>query len=485
MIPLGPYVPDQPSLSAPHLVQALNCVPSSKGYGPFGAFVAATSAIAARARGAAGLYDAGGDVHVFVGDASALYEQQSDATWLDVTRTVGGAYSSAITSRWRFAPFGDQAIATNFDDAVQVRTMSSPTTFADLTGSPPRARHVCTFRDFVFLGYTDNASNEIAWSGINNATQWTAGSNQSDRQILADGGYCSGFAPTSAILLVFQRTKIRAVQYVGPPVIMQIDVLEDELGCAEPGSICQQGRKVFFLGGDGFYMIDNFAPALNIGDGRINAFFLADVNEDYLYRMSAAVDPKRSVAFWCYASTQAVTGNPDTLIAYHWPSRTWAVIKVAVEILFPALGLGYTLDGLDAITSNIDTFDIPLDDPLLSGGAQRLSAFDQTNKFGAFAGANFAATFETGDMELVKGGRAFVGGVRPVVDTRSLTVAVGVREVAGDAVVYAAANPLEQDGMASAMASGRYVRSMITVAQGATWTVAQGLDYQFEQDGES
>lgn len=485
MIQFGPWLPDQPPISGPHLIQCLNVVPRSGHYGPAKAFTAGSSAIAGvEVRGAAAFADVNATVHVFAGDATALYELQSDATFLDVTR-LASAYNSATTSRWRFAQFGDVAVATNYDDAIQARTMSSGTVFADIAGSPPRARYLATHRDFLFYGCTDNSAAEVGWSGIDDPTSHTVGVNQCDRQILPDGGDFQGFGQTDAALLLFQQTKIRVLQYVGPPVIMQIDPFEEKIGCLVPDSICGHGKKVFFLGADGFYEIASFQPAVNIGEEQINEWFFNDVNASYYHRMSSAVDPQRQVAVWKYASQASAAGAPDTSLYYYWPKKRWSVVRDGAALIFNALGLGYTLEDLDTIaTTGIDDFEIPLDDPSLRGGALRFGAFDALGRYGVFAGDNLEATLEGGDFEVIPGRRAYISGVRPVIDTADITVSVAMRERTADDEAYTADGVLEAHGMASLEASGRYARAKVVVAAGATWAKAQGYDFEAADDGE-
>lgn len=497
MIPLGPWLPDQPSFSGPHLRTCLNVVPSSDHYGPFKAFAVSSAAVdTPPVRGAVAFSDAVATVHVFAGDETALYELQSDTSWADVTR-ISGAYSCGLTSRWNFTQFGDIAIATNFDDVIQARTMSIPGAFDDLAGSPPNAKRVCTFRDFFFYGYTTTSASEIGWSGINDPTHHTVGVNQCDRQILPDGGDLQGFAPTDSALLIFQQTKVRVLQYVGPPLIMQIDPFEEKIGCLEPMSICSHGKKAFWLGADGFYQIDSFQPAVNIGEEKINKFFLgddgqpADANLSFLYRMSAAVDPVRQIAVWNYPSSASPDGSPDSLLVYYWPKRRWSLVRTATELIFPALGLGYTLEDLDAIaTSGIDDFTIPLDDPLLRGGALRFGAFDRNGRYGAFAGATLEAVMEAGDLQLYDGRnrqratRAHINGVIPYIDTDEVVVRVGAKERIMNDPTWSDAFVLEPHGTASGEIEGRFVRARMTVPAGSSWAKAQGYDFEHEPGGD-
>lgn len=483
MIAFGAWLPDQPAIGPPRLLRAENVVSMASGYEPFRTITVASAALSTRPRGAASFRDSDGTVHVYAGEETRLNELESDGTWTDVSRVSGGAYTTAVTSRWRFAKFGDTVIATNFEDVMQAADMTAGAAFAALAGSPPRARHICVFLDFVVYGNTSNEPNEIGWSGINDPTSHTPGTDQSDRQIFPEGGFVQGFAPID-VLLVFQQNKIRRMAYVGPPVIMQIDTVEENLGCLEPNSIAQHGRRVFFLADQGFHEIVDGAGARSIGDGQVNRFFFADCNRTSLYRMSAAVDPDRQVVVWNYVSVNAPSDDPDSQITYNWGTQRWTLARLPVEMVFNSLALGYTLEGLDTLTASIDDFEIPLDDPVLMGGALRFGGFDLAGAYGVFSGSNPEATLETNDLDLAGGARVYVSGVRPITDANALTVTVAARERPMDVRAYTADGTLEGHGMVSLEASGRYVRAKMVIAAGDEWTSAEGFDFEAAPDGD-
>lgn len=484
LIEFGPWLPDQPAFAKPHLVDAKNVIPYDTHYQPARALASTSDALPARPRGAAAMNDKDETVHVYAGDEDSLYELQSDQSWLDISRLSGGAYSLAGNSRWTFTRFGDECIACCLEEEMQAITMSSGSNFANLGGSPPQARYCTTFGDFLVVGYTDTSAAEVRWAGLNSTTDWTVGTNQADSQTLPDGGDVRGFAPTEDALLIFQQSKIRLMQYVGPPLIMQIDVIEEKLGCLDFGSIAQHGKKVFFLAPDGFYMIDGFAPAVAISEGKVAKWFLDDVDEGNLGRMSAAVDPNRQVVVWNYASKASATGTPDTQLVYYWPRQRWAYWRTGAELVFTSLGLGYTLEDLDAIYPSIDGMDLSLDDPLWRGGAVRFGAFNSDFEFGAFGGATIESTLTASELEPVRGMRSFVTGVRPMIDTDAITVNVGSRPTVHDSVTWSADFTLEGHGEASGAANGRYHRVRCVMAAGASWDEAQGYMFNAAPDGE-
>jgi len=483
LIPLGEWLPDQPIITGPDLRSAKNVIPKLRSYGPLRGLSPISVALTSRPRGAGTFRDSGANVHVFSGDETSLNELQTDGTWTARTRTVGGAYATSETATWKFAQFGDKVLATNFDDELQIATMSSGSQFEDAGGTPPNAKHITTFGDFVVLGYTDNSPFEIYWSAIDDPESWTAGTNQSDFQRFPDGGFVQGFASTD-VLYIFQQSKVSRMQYVGPPVIMQIDVVSESHGCLTPGSIAQHGRVVFFLTDDGFYSLsgDQVAP---ISSEKTSLWFLSDMKLDSLFRMTSAVDPANTIVFWSYASTASADNTPDTLIIYNWVAKRWSYARITMDLLLLSLGLGYTLEDLDTLTTNIDTFDIPLDDPLLTGGTPRFGAFATDFTYNIFAGSTLASEIETADFEFSPKRRAYVHGVEPMVDSESATVATSGRERLGATVSYATAQALETTGHASADSSGRYHRFKLATPAADSWNDYTGIEVLAEDDGEA
>ena len=483
MTPLGEWTPDLPHVLGPKLIDAKNVIPHPGGYKPFKDLTNGTTALAAEPRGGASYRDSALNSHIYAGSATKLYELASDGSWTDRTRLSGGDYATTTNETWSFTQFGDLCIASNWNDAIQSLNMSSGSNFAALSGSPPKCRHIATFGDFVFLGNTENSVSQIKWSAINDATGWTDGTDQAGSQTFPDGGAVQGFAAHDT-LTVFQRFKIRRLQYVGGAVIMQIDVISEEKGAIVDGAICSQGAISFFLANDGFYALagDQLIP---IGADKVDEWFFADVNQSYIHKMTSEVDPQSKVAYWSYASTSSVNGIPDTLLMYNWTAKRWAYARITVERLLNIYGLGYTLDGLDTLTTNIDNFDIPFDDPVLTGGTLQLNGFGSTYQLGPFSGSTLEATVESGDFELVPGRRSYVSGVEPVIDTTSATIAVAAKARLGATASYDGAMSQEANGFTSQDASGRYHRVKMGVPAAATWNDASAFNFEVADDGQT
>ena len=150
LIPFAEWRPDMPALSQ-WAREATNVVSAEESYVPLNALAGVSSALGARAQGAAWFRGTAGNVKMFAGDATKLY-LLSGTTWNDASRTSGGAYTLGGDGAWRFTQFGTLAIAVNGIDAPQKFDLSVGTNWLALGGSPPIGTFVTTVRDFVLMG---------------------------------------------------------------------------------------------------------------------------------------------------------------------------------------------------------------------------------------------------------------------------------------------------------------------------------------------
>jgi len=488
MIPIGAWQPDLPDFENPGALEAKNVLPDAAGYRPLPSLVAAGTvlgAMEARVQGAILARGQGGAIANFAGTAAKLYRWDSTGVaWNDVSRTTGGAYGTAADGGWSFAQFGDLVIAVNGIDAPQKFAIGSDSRFAALNGTPPVARFVSTVRDFVVMGRPSGLAQRVHWSGINNAETWASSqATQADFQDLPDGGYVMGIVG-GEYGLVFQERAIKRMTYVGVPAIFQFDEIARGTGTPAEGSLAHHENIAFFLSDDGFFALDGAQGLRAIGHHRVDRFFWNDVNQTYLNRISAAVDPinKLYVVSYPGPGSDLAGGAPNRLLIYNWTADRWSRAEVEMEMIQQAASqAGYTLDSLDSYLANLDALPFSLDNRFWTGsGRLLLAGFTPAHMIGFFNGPNLAATVDTGEAQLVPGRRALVRSLRPLVegDTGGATVSVrtGTRNRTIDPVSFDAPAAMNAFGHCPVRANGRYLRARIEVAAGAAWRHIQGID---------
>lgn len=475
IIEFGEYTPDAPIFGSAGSANIQNVIPQEKGYKQLNSLSSYSTALAAYCRGAFSAMDNTGNVSTYAGTAAKLYRLVS-STMTDTSK--GGGYNCAVDSYWEFAKWGNKCIATNFDDNPQIITMGG-SAFADLTGTPPKARHVTAVRDFVVFGNTFDGTdgsvpNRLRWSGLNDETAWTVSvTTQSDYQDLqGNGGWVQNiFGGDRGV--VFQERAIWLMTYVGSPVVFQFDQVEEARGAFLSRGTIKVGSVIYYVADDGFYAFSG-GQSIPIGKGKVDKTFLADLNQSYRHRVTCAAFPSDKVVVWSYPGSGSANGTPNKLLLYNWASNKWAAASFSHEMLFRAMTLGVTLDGLDALYSQLDTIPFSLDSKVWMGGNLQMAGFDTSHKLAYLTGTALDASLDTSEYQAIPGKRAEITEVVPVIDGGTHTVQMGTRETQASSVVWGSVSPENASGVCPVRSNSRYHRARVAVTGG--FTDAIGVD---------
>lgn len=487
ILPLGPWTPDKPDIrSVPFLIDAQGVLPTLEGYAPLPGLSVTTNALGTQCLGATGARDIIQGGHMFAGTSSKLYANLN-GTWTDWSK-VGGYGPATNITRWRFAAYGDRMIAVNGIDPPQFVDMSTGSVFANLAGSPGAAQFVAVYGEFVFLAATATNAMELKWSGFGDSEGWTPGTNQSDVQDFADGGRITGLATGTNCLYVFQEKAIRRVLYVGGDTVMQIDKLVEEVGVAEANSLVEYGQRFFFIADDGPYQFDGVSEPTPLGVEAWAQWWVDDAARAFWRTMSAAIDPRKKVVAWAYASQSSAMGVPDSILFYNYALDRAAYVRLDTEILLGAMSLAISRDdaafaGLSADDAAYST--LTSDDPAFLGGTFYLAAFNTAHKLGSFASSAVAATLETGRAALGDDAqRVRVEWIKPIADTAAATVAAGAQVRASDAIVFGSDIAQQASGKCPQRGvNGFFAAAKVKIPAASTWTYINGLDFKANAAG--
>lgn len=482
MIKFGEWLPDQADLGSGGATEAKNVIPFAGGFRPLPGLNITSSALNLYCRGAFSAKASDGNAYSYAGSGTKLY-QLVDATWTDQSK-ASGTYAVSDEDHWEFEKWGEKVLAIGGINAStpvppQVITLGAAgaTEFADITGSPPQARHIGVVRDFVVMGnlYEGGANypNRIRWSGVNDETAWgTNPATQADYQdLLGRGGWVQKVV-SGEFGVIIQEHSVRRMEYVGPPVIWNIIESLPGIGTPSPSSVVRYGNLVFMLSQTGFQAIESGAQVRDIGANRVNKWFYERVDMEKLYRVVGALDRARRLVYWIYPGPGNVDGRPNEGLIYDIESDRWSRFVDELEWIYEALSEGYTLEGLDNITTNLDALLPSMDSRFWAGGAPLLGAFDEAHKSGSFDGNAMDATLDT--LEDGDNSRRLISRVRPEVDGAStITVAPGVRDAQTESVTWGSAASAERDGNHAMRSDGRYHRFRVAITGG--FEKAQGV----------
>ena len=474
MLPFGEYKPDLSNFNGQTTQLALNVVPRADGYGPWKALTPVTASLPAASRGTFYARKTDGTIVVFAGTRRDLQARQHHA---GLDRRVQGRprlFGAAVDGS-----LGVRAIRQpRHRGASQHRTAGIRhllgSAFADLGGSPPQVRYAAVVGRFLVLSGLLSTPYRIQWSGLNAITTWTPGVNSSDFQDFPDGGVVRGVAG-GEFGVIFQDSVIRRMVYaVGASYVFKIDRIAEDKGLLAPYSLIRAGDKIFFLANQGFHgMLATGVPE-PIGKEKFDRTFFGDYDPAQLQQIIGASDPENSRVFWAYKSKAGQAGLFDKLICYDYVLNRAAVISQTGEFLSTLASPGLTLDGLDAISTNIETITFSFDDVALSA-LPKIAIVDGNHKLGFASGANVEATIETAEQTL-DGRRVRVKGLRPITDAATCYGAIGARENTQSTVTYSAEQVVNSKGLCPANVSTRLARARMRIPAGVAWSFANGFE---------
>lgn len=483
MLNFGEYAPDQAQTDTSYSAVANNVVAGLNSYKPFRSPVVVSDALPNTPQGSSYFYQATGDRINFAGDSVALY-RLDDETWTDVK---GAVYTGTTDDLWEFAQFGSLAIATNGVDVIQKYDVDVDSAFSALGGTPPIAKFITVVKDFVVVANTSTGSNpshrQVRWSAINDAESWTIGTNSADVQTLPDGGDIRGIVGGENGY-IFQDRAITRMTFTASNVVFRFDKIGVEFGCLSSKSIAQHGGKTFFLGTDGFYMLEN-DQFTSIGSQKVNATFFANVRPDYVDAVHSSIDQKNQIVAWFYGSS---TSQFDSLVAdrvliYNWAIDKWSSATIESVGSVSTLSVPASLDNTAYSTQSTDDLNYSLDDPSLFGNDPFISVFGIDNKLYSLSGTPLEATLETGDTQPHPTARTFISGVTVLTEASNATASVGTKERVSDTAVFSSDESAEDTGVIPLHSSGRFLNIRVKIPAAASWNNAQGIVPEFKKAG--
>lgn len=482
------WMPDIAGLNSGVLQRAINVLPYEAGYLPMPSLSRLSNQLGETVYGAflAITQDASKIKYVFVGTAGKLWRLSTSMGWTDVSQAAT-TYAATSADRWSFAQFGPYVIAVNPNDDPQVFDLSAPgsgTTFADLGGSPPRARIVSVWGDFLVLGCLSGGNpNRVQWSGINDIENWTPGTGNSDYQDLPDGGWVKGLPATDPPIILQDSSIRRATFLPGTSYVFSFEKIADGIGSTSFYSSVSRDRNVFFLGDDGFYVVSTDGLITPIGKGKINRTFLSSLDIEWSEATLAAVDPFNPRVYWVSRSIGASGSAYNRITIYDFSIGKFTELEMNVQHVVPLATPGFTLEELDTF-GDLDSLAFSLDSRVWAGGIPTLGAIDDDGYFGFFAAADMEATLTTCEYGDPQGTVREIQTVLPMVDCNDIYVSIGYRFARGDNVQWTSeARTSSRTGIARCRKRARYHTVKVRVPANSGWSFAQGFDAGFIEAG--
>lgn len=175
------------------------------------------------------------------GTKSKIYYWNTD-TWKDITGTA--TFTGEDKDYWSFTQYGNYFIFTNGVD--EIFYWDGTGDIQQLGGSPPIAKFITNFKNYLIAGRLEDNPHKIAWSSIGEINNWTTG--DSGEAVVGDTEEIMGFGKTTDYLVIFKKSSIYILHYVGGNYVFNIIKRVEGIGCYAPDSIMVSNNFVYFFG---------------------------------------------------------------------------------------------------------------------------------------------------------------------------------------------------------------------------------------------
>lgn len=370
-------------------------IPTINGISPVKSLTTAGyPALGSSCRGAAVVRLVDDSRRFFAGTQTNLYE----GTSLSYNDVSSGAYTGGVDNRWRFAQFGNDTIATNYTDAMQVSNTSG--SFTALGGTPPKAAIVETCSGFVLaFDYNDgvNIYHDGWWcSALQNDASWSPSiaTQAANGRLLDTPGSIRAAKALGNIMVAYKERSMYLGFNDGPPVIWRWALVPGEVGAVSQEAVVNvliNGSPAqIFAGYDDFYIFDGTKP-VSIGNP-LRKWYNTNSNAQWRYKTQAMHDPaNRQVYFYLPDSS----GNLTICIVYNYKVDKWGILGTisAVEAAIQYLSAGTTYNGLGSLYSTYDSLpSIAYDSPFWTSGAPVAGIYDSTHTLYTYSGTPASST---------------------------------------------------------------------------------------------
>ena len=252
-------------------------------------------------------------------------------------RGWGGAAAIGIGQQlglWNMANFGQELLYGQRGGPIYKWTPIPTSTAYSTRGTLVTGTEVPLFQNvllvsdssrFVFAMGTNEVYTTvldpllIRWSDQEDYTNWApAATNQAGSIRLSIGSYIVTFNQTRQELIVWTDAAIYSLQYLGPPYIWGVTLLQDNVSIMGPNTAITVNNVTYWMGLDKFYMYSGRVETLPCS---IRQYIFTDINKDQAWQVCCGSNEGFSEVWWFYPSGNSTTNNK--YVVYNYLDRVW------------------------------------------------------------------------------------------------------------------------------------------------------------------
>jgi hypothetical protein len=222
----------------------------------------------------------------------------------------------------------------------------------------------------------------IRWSDQEDYTNWAPSAiNQAGSIRLSIGSYIVTYNQTRQEILVWTDAAIYSLQYLGPPFVWGVTLLQDNVSIMGPNTAITVNNVTYWMGLDKFYTYSGRVETLPCS---IRQFIFQDINKDQAWQVCCGSNEGFSEVWWFYPSGSSTTN--DKYVIYNYLDRVWYYGTINRTAWLDASTNQYPIAASDAQTLILHENGV---DDGLTNPPSPINAYIQSSDFDIGDGHNF------------------------------------------------------------------------------------------------
>ena len=459
------WMPDYVPFAMPKggLIKCENLLPYDEYYAPaLSQLVYSVGAVSGTPLSGIELFSNDGNYYSFIGTSTKLYRLETNYTLSDITRASGGDYATS-GNRWYFAQWGEQLVATNYNDAPQIlKTALTSANFAALGGTPPKAKYCTLMYGHLILAYLNDGTvypKKLIWSANENIENFTQSlTTGSDSQTIADATTpITALGKLGNLMIVGHRHSISLGWYSGAPLTFSFAWNKIQNRGIIEGSLIIVDDIAYFFDERDIYMFDGNVVT-PIGDG-VKRTFLNYIDIGNYHRTTTAYDPRNGYVMWCIISSIDGTIG-DKILIYNPKTKKFTLMTTQQHCIWNIHRLPLNADNMDALFPNADEIPFSFDSNYWTNNSPIVACVNSDGKVATFQGPALESALETAEM-YEDDKVLYVNRIMPEINNSydNIRVQIGYRFGKREQVQYTEPITVDDDtGYADRRQSGKYLR---------------------------
>jgi len=159
----------------------------------------------------------------------------------------------------------------------------------------------------------------IRWSSQDDPYNWTPdATNQAGSIRLSHGSEIVTAIQTRQEIVTFTDSAVFSLQYLGPPLVWQTQLLGDNTSISGPNAVAQASGVVYWMGVDKFYAYDGRVQTLNCD---VRRYVFNNFNQSQSAQVFAGTNEGFNEVWWFYCSANSTT--VDKYVIYNYLEKIW------------------------------------------------------------------------------------------------------------------------------------------------------------------